>query len=315
MLNFMIRRIFFMIPTLLGVTFIVFMLIRVIPGNPVDSMLPPEASQATKEQLIKELGLDAPLPVQYITWLGKIVQGDMGRSIVKSNSINELMGHALMNSMILALASALLSFSLSLVLAVYAAYKPNSWIAGLGNMLAIGGISIPNFYAGLILMGIFGVTLRWLPPMGMTSTSGGGGIGDILSHIILPSVAAGMVTLGTMTRMVRSSVYDLLNQDFVLTLRAKGAKSLTILLHVLKNATPPILTVAGLQLGNLLGGSVLVETVFSWPGLGHLIYQGISQRDYPIIQSGLLVISVFFVLLNIIVDILHGLIDPKFQRA
>lgn len=304
-----------MVPTLFGVTFVVFLLIHIVPGDPVDALIPAEASQAVKEELIRELGLDKPLLAQYASWLGKMLQGDMGRSIVKAYSINEMMFEALKNSMLLAFASAFFSFCLSLLLGVYAAYRPNSWVASFGNILAICGISVPNFWGGLILMGVFGVALGWLPPMGMTSINGGGGFGDILAHIIMPAVAAGMVTLGTMTRMVRSNVYDLLNQDFVLTLRAKGARPSTILRHVLKNATPPLLTVAGLQFGNLLGGSVLVETVFSWPGLGHLIYQGITQRDYPVIQSGILVISVFFVVLNIVVDLLHAMIDPKVQRA
>ncbi|MBD2847039.1 ABC transporter permease [Paenibacillus sp. IB182496] len=314
MLNFLLRRIVYMIPTLLGVSFVVFMLIQIVPGNPVDALLPPEASQEAKENMIRDLGLDRPLLLQYMNWLGKVVQGDFGQSIIKKYSINELMGEALANSMLLALASSLFSFFFAVLLGVYAAYRPNSWVASLGNMLAICGISVPNFWGGLILMGVFGIMLGWLPPMGMTSM-GGGGFLDVLAHLVLPAVAAGMVTLGTMTRMVRSNVYELLNQEFVLTLRAKGARPITILLHVMKNATPPILTVAGLQFGNLLGGSVLVETVFSWPGLGHLIYQGITQRDYPIIQAGILVISIFFVVLNIIVDALHALIDPKVQRV
>jgi peptide/nickel transport system permease protein len=314
MLNFLIRRILLMIPTLLGVTIVVFLLIQIVPGDPTSALLPSDASKEVKDQLIKEMGLDQPLPIQYFAWLGHLLQGNLGRSLVKSLSVNELLFQAMKNSLMLALAAAAFSFVISLVLGVYAAYKPKSWSASLGNMIAICGISVPNFWGALTLMGIFGVYLRWLPTMGMT-TLGKGGWVDILSHMILPAIAAGMVTLGIMTRMIRSNVYDLLNDEFVLTLRAKGVKSSTILLHVLKNAMPSILTVAGLQFGHLLGGSVLVETVFSWPGLGQLIYQGISQRDYPIIQSGILIVAVFFVVLNIIVDLLHALIDPRVQKA
>jgi peptide/nickel transport system permease protein len=313
MLNFLMKRLLLMIPTLFGVTLVVFLIIQIVPGNPVDALVPPESSQEVKDQLIADLGLDQPLYIQYFRWLGDLLTGNLGRSIVKSTSVNTLLIQAFSNSLLLALGAALFAFVFSILLGFLAAYKPKSWLASLGNIIAIVGISVPNFWGGLILMGIFGVSLGWLPPMGKVSLDGGSF--DLLKHMIMPSVAAGMVTLGVMTRMVRSSVYDLLHEEFVLTLRAKGAKTTTILQHVLKNATPSILTIAGLQFSSLLGGSILVETVFSWPGLGQLIYQGISQRDYPIIQSGILLISIFFVVLNIVVDLLHALLDPRVQNA
>ncbi|WP_058300675.1 ABC transporter permease [Gorillibacterium timonense] len=315
MLGFLMKRLLLMIPTLFGVTLVVFLIIQIVPGSPVDALVPPESSQEVKDRLIAELGLDQPLYIQYFRWLGDLLTGDMGRSLVKSTSVNSLLFQAFSNSLLLALGAAAFAFIFSILLGFLAAYKPKSWLASLGNIIAIFGISVPNFWGGLILMGIFGVALGWLPPMGKTAIGGAGGTWDLLSHMIMPSIASGMVTLGVMTRMIRSSVYDLLHEEFVLTLRAKGAKTSTILLHVLKNATPSILTIAGLQFSSLLGGSILVETVFSWPGLGQLIYQGISQRDYPIIQSGILLISIFFVVLNIVVDLLHALLDPRVQKA
>lgn len=314
MIPFLLRRMALMIPTLLGVTIIVFLMLKIVPGDPVDSILPPDATQADRQRITQELGLDRPLYVQYFSWLSLIVQGDFGRSIIKRIEVNELLFEGLFNTFILAIAAGILSFGLSILIGVYSAYHPQSWTASLANIIGLTGVSIPNFWAALILVGIFSVMLGWLPPSGMSSI-GGGGLGDLLKHLILPSVSAGMTTLGVMTRMIRSTVYDILHQDFVTTLRAKGARSSTILLHVLKNGTPTILTVAGLQFGYLLGGSVLVETVFSWPGVGQLIYQAISQRDFPVIQAGVLMIALLFVCLNLLVDLVHGLIDPRIRHT
>jgi peptide/nickel transport system permease protein len=314
MFQFLLRRMTLMIPTLLGVTVIVFLMLQIVPGDPVDSILPPDASQADRQRITEELGLNKPLYIQYFSWLWHIVQGDFGRSIIKRIAVNQLLFEGLWNTMILSLAAGLLSFGLSIIIGVYSAYKPKSWMASIANIIGLTGVSIPNFWAALILIGIFSVTLGWLPSSGMKSI-GGGGVGDLLTHLILPSVAASMTTLGVMTRMIRSTVYDLLHQDFVTTLRAKGVSPFTVLLHVLKNGTPMILTVAGLQFGYLLGGSVLVETVFSWPGVGQLIYQAISQRDYPVIQAGVLATAILFVCLNLIVDLVHGMIDPRVRHT
>jgi peptide/nickel transport system permease protein len=314
MLQFLLKRVLLMIPTLFGVTIVVFLMMQIVPGDPVNSILPADASQADRQRVTEELGLDKPLHIQYLTWMGNLLQGDFGRSIVKQYAVNELLSQALWNTFILAVAAGVFSLGLSLIIGVYSAYKPKSAVASLGNMIGLAGISIPNFWAGLILIGIFSVVLKWFPSSGMTSI-GKGGPGDILMHLILPAIATGMTTLGVMTRMVRGTVYDLLNQDFVTTLRAKGARPFTVLIHVLKNALPTLLTVGGLQLGYLIGGSVLVETVFSWPGIGQLIYQAISQRDFPIIQAGVLVIAVVFVVLNVIVDMVHALVDPRLRQV
>jgi peptide/nickel transport system permease protein len=314
MLHFLLKRLSLMIPTLLGVTVIVFLMLQIVPGDPVNTILPPDASQADRQRITEELGLNKPLYIQYFSWLIHILQGDLGRSIIKRIAVNQLLFEGLWNTFILAMAAGVLAFSLSIAVGVYSAYNPKSWTASLANMIGLTGVAIPNFWVALILIGIFSVLLGWFPSSGMKNI-GGGGIGDLLAHLILPAVAAGMTTLGVMTRMIRSTVYDLLHQDFVTTLKAKGAKSSTILFHVLKNGTPTILTVAGLQFGYLLGGSVLVETVFSWPGVGQLIYQAISQRDFPVIQAGVLIIAVMFVCLNVIVDLVHGMIDPRIRHT
>lgn len=314
MFQFILKRCLLMIPTLLGVTIIVFLMLQIVPGDPVNAILPAEATEEDRLRVEQELGLDRPLAVQYFTWLGRAVEGDFGRSIIRQLEVNSLLVEAVQNTFLLAMGAAAFSFSLSLLIGVYSAYHPKSWVASLGNIIGLTGVSIPNFWAALLLIGVFSVVLGWLPSTGMASVLGGGP-GDIFMHLILPAIATGLTTLGVMTRMIRSTVIDLLQKDFVITLRAKGASSWVILLHVLKNCTPTILTVAGLQFGYLLGGSVLVETVFSWPGVGQLIYQAISQRDFPIIQAGVLVISVVFVLLNLIVDLLHAIIDPRVRHA
>lgn len=314
MIQFLFRRTTLIIPTLLGVSIIVFLLLQIVPGDPVSTILPPDASQADRQRIVQELGFDQPLYIQYFKWLGHVLQGDFGRSIIKRIPVNQLLFEGMWNTFILALAAGILSFGLSIIVGVYSAYKPKSWMASAANMIGLTGVSVPNFWMALILVGIFSVMLGWLPSSGMNSI-GGGSFADTLSHLLLPAVAAGMTTLGIMTRMVRSTVYDLLNQDFVTTLRAKGVKPSTVLLHVLKNSTPTILTVTGLQFGYLLGGSVLVETVFSWPGVGQLIYQAISQRDFPVIQAGVLVVALLFVCLNLIVDLIHGVIDPRVRHT
>lgn len=314
MFQFILKRCLLMIPTLLGVTIIVFLMLQIVPGDPVNTILPADATEEDRLRVEQELGLDQPLVVQYLNWLGRTLEGDFGRSIIKQLEVGTLLFEAMKNTFILAIGAAFFSFILSLMIGVYSAYHPKSWIASFGNMIGLTGVSIPNFWAALLLIGLFSVILGWLPSTGMSSV-GESNTFDLLNHMILPSIAAGMTTLGVMTRMIRSAVIDLLQKDFVITLKAKGASSYIILMHVLKNCTPTILTVAGLQFGYLIGGSVLVETVFSWPGVGQLIYQAISQRDFPIIQAGVLMVSIVFVLLNLMVDLLHAVIDPRVRHA
>jgi peptide/nickel transport system permease protein len=313
MAQFLLKRILLMIPMLFGVTVVVFLMLQIVPGDPVSNILPPDATEADHKRLTQELGLDKPLYIQYVSWMAHVVQGDLGQSIIKRVPINQLLLEGLWNTVILSIAAGVLSFGLGIAIGVYSAYRPKSVLASAANIIGLTGVTIPNYWAAMILIGIFSVVLGWLPSSGMSSI-GGNGFGDLLLHLILPSIAAGMTTLGVMTRMVRSTVSDILAQDFVTTLRAKGAGPLTILRHVLKNGSPMILTVAGLQFGHLLGGSVLVETVFTWPGLGQLIYQAISQRDFPVIQAGVLIIAVIFIIVNLIVDALHAVIDPRIRH-
>lgn len=314
MFSFLRNRILLMIPTLLGVSIVVFLMLKFVPGDPVDSIASIDASEAEKDVVRQQLGLDKPLYIQYFYWLAHIVRGDLGHSLIKRLPVSDMIFSALGHTMILVITAAAISLCLGILIGVYSAYYPKSWLASLFNIIGLAGIGIPNFWAGLILIGVFSVILRWLPSSGMYS-AGGEGLSDLIRHLILPTIAASLAVLGVMTRMVRSTVVNLLQQDFVFALQAKGCKPFTILRHIMKNGTPTILTVAGLQFGLLMGSSVLVEIVFSWPGAGQMIYQAIGQRDYPVVQAGVLVIAVLFVLLNLAVDAIHATMDPRIRHS
>ena len=236
-------------------------------------------------------------------------------SLARNRPVATLLGEAVLNTLVLAAAAGVLALTLGLVFGTLGAARHGTWVDGLVRAVSVTGVSIPPYWVALLLITVFAVQLRWLPASGMRSVTGDGGVGDVLAHLILPAIAAAMVTIGLMARMVRSSVLDVLHQDFILTLRAKGMGATAILAHTLKNAAPPIMTVGGLQIGHLLGGSVLVETVCGWPGVGQLIYQSISQRDVPVTQGGVLMVALVFVLLNLAVDVLHGVVDPRIRHA
>jgi peptide/nickel transport system permease protein len=315
MLPFLARRLLLAVPTLLGVSVVIFGLLYIVPGDPLDSILPPDASREQRERVAQALGFDQPVPLQYLSWLGRVLHGDLGTSLARNRPVAGMLLEAVGNTLVLALAAGVIALTLGLVLGTLAAARHGTWVDRLVRAISVTGVSIPPYWVALLLIIVFAVQLHWLPASGMRSVTGDGGIGDVLAHLVLPAIAASMVALGLMARMVRASVLDILHQDFVLTLRAKGMGSGTVLKHTLKNAAPPIMTVAGIQIGHLLGGSVLVETVCGWPGVGQLIYQAISQRDVPVTQGGVLMVSLLFVLLNLTVDVLHGVVDPRIRRA
>jgi peptide/nickel transport system permease protein len=315
MVPFLARRLALVVPTLLGVSVVIFGLLYLVPGDPLDAMLPPDASQETRQRVAHALGFDQPVPVQYVSWLGRVVRGDLGTSLARNRPVATMLGEAVANTLILAAAAGVFALGLGLALGTLAAWRHGTWVDRLVRAVSVSGVSIPPYWVALLLIIVFAVQLHWLPASGMRSVTGDGGPGDVLAHLVLPAFAASLVTLGLMARMVRTSVLDILHQDYILTLRAKGMGASTIVAHTLKNAAPPIMTVGGLQIGHLLGGSVLVETVCGWPGVGQLIYQAISQRDVPVTQGGVLMVALVFVLLNLAVDLLHGVVDPRIRHA
>jgi peptide/nickel transport system permease protein len=315
MWSYILRRLLFGIPTLLGVTIIVFTLLHLAPGDPVSAMVPSDAPQELVLMIKQQMGLDKPLPIQYWRWLTRVVQGDLGNSLATRRPVLDEIRGALSNTFILAIAAATLAFTLGVTLGTIAAFFQGRWVDKVASAAAISGVSLPHYWVGIVLIIIFSVTLNWLPAMGMQETQGETSLWSLLRHMILPTMALSLIPMGVLTRMVRTSILEILNQEFVLTLRAKGLWSRTITRHVMKNAAPPVLTLMGLQFGYLLGGSVLVETVFSWPGSGFLLNLAIFQRDIPMLQGIILILASFFVLLNLLVDILHSLIDPRIRRT
>ncbi len=292
------RRLLLAIPTLLGASIIVFAMVHLAPGDPIAAVMPAESSQAEIEATKRAYGFDRPLPVQYLVWLGRVARGDLGKSIATRRPVVLDVRDAFANSLVLALSSSLVAFGLGGVLGLLAAFRQGRAVDKLASAIAVVGVSVPHYWAGIILIIVFSVQLNWLPAMGAANDPG---VAEYLRHIALPTVALALIPLGVITRVVRSAALDILNQEFVLALRAKGLAARRVFTHVVKN-------------GFQLGGSVLVEAVFSWPGTGYLLNLAIFQRDIPVLQGVILVLATFFVLLNLAVDLAQTLIDPRIAR-
>ncbi|MGE3270845.1 MAG: ABC transporter permease [Chloroflexota bacterium] len=308
-----LRRLLMVPPALFGVSIVIFLLLNVLPGDPLAGLLAPDATQADREELAQRMGLSDPLPVQYVTWLTNVVQGDLGYSFSRRRPINELIGTAFTNTVILAAAAATIGIVVGVSLGLVAGLLRGSWADKAISMFAMFGLSVPNYWLAILLIILFSATLQLLPAAGMYGPDGD--FLDLLKHLIMPAIAASVVAIGLTARTTRASIMETYGEDFVLLLQAKGLTGFQILGHVLKNAAPPIMTIAGLQIGFLLGGTVLVETIFSWPGLGQLIFQAISSRDLRLIQAAVLVIAVTFVTINLLIDIAQVLVNPRLRHA
>lgn len=312
MIRVILKRIGLAFVTLFGVTIIVFALLQMMPGEPINSIVPLDASDSLRQVIIERYGFDKPLYVQYFLWLGNALQGNFGNSVSDNRLVLTIVGEALRNTLVLALGASVVAFVLSILTGIYSAYRPKSVFSWIGTVFSIGGISIPNYCLSLILIGIFSVTLHIFPSTGMY-TSGDYTFSSLFMHLVLPAFAAGAMTLGIMTRMVRSSVAEVRSRSFVTTLRAKGLSEGAIMRHVMRNSFPTLLTVGGLQFGYLMGGSTMVETIFSWPGIGLTIYQSIFTNDFPTTQASILVVAAIFVSINLIIDLLRIVADPRLR--
>lgn len=302
MWRYLLRRLFYSIFVLLGVSLIVFITIR-LTGDPVSMLLQDgNPSQEDIDEMRRLLDLDKPLPLQYVSFIGKALRGDFGRSFHYSTPALGLVLERMPATITLTLSSMavalLIAFPMGILSAIYRG-KP----ADVGvRVFALFGISMPNFWLGIILIIVFGVQLRWLPVSG----------NQTWKHLILPSVALGMSLTGSLTRLLRSSMLDVLSDDYVRTARAKGLGGNRVLIgHALRNALIPVMTIIGLQFGLLLGGSVIIENVFSWPGVGRLVVNSIGVRDYPVVQAAVLLLAVILLLANLIVDLLYTVVDPR----
>jgi peptide/nickel transport system permease protein len=317
MLLYGLRRILYALPIALAVSLVCFMLVHIAPGDPVNAIVPADAPQAVVEQVRHEYGLDKPLPVQFGIWLLHVGQGDLGRSLATGRSVWADLGPATVNTLRLALTASFIGFVIGTLLGGLAGASRGSWIDRAATSFAVAGVSVPHYWLGMVLVIVFSVTLGQLPAMG----AGPGDSADWawdwehIQYLILPAVTLSVIPMGIITRTVRGIVAEILNQDFVNTLRGKGMLRRNIFLHVVKNAAPTALSVMGLQLGYLMGGSILVETVFSWPGTGFLLNSAIFQRDIPVLQGTILVLALFFVALNLIVDLIQTALDPRIRRS
>lgn len=317
MLLYLLKRILYAVPIALAVGFVCFMLVQIAPGDPINAIVPPDATADVVEQVRRDYGLDQPLPVQFAVWLGKVVQGDLGRSLATGRPVWSDLSVAIGNTLTLALAASLIGFVLGCVLGGLAGTFRGSWLDRAAVGLAVAGVSVPHYWLGMVMVVIFSVQLGWLPAMG----AGPGGSADWawdwahVQHLVLPAVTLSVIPMGIVTRTVRGIVAEIMNQEFVVALRGKGLTRMAIFRHVVKNAAPNSLAVMGLQLGYLMGGSILVETVFSWPGTGLLLNSAIFQRDLPVLQGTILVLAMFFVALNLLVDLVQTALDPRIKRA
>jgi peptide/nickel transport system permease protein len=334
MLRYIARRLLSLLPVLLGITLLVFAFLHLIPGDPAITMLGEKATPAQVEALRERLGLNQPLPLQYLTFLGNLLRFELGNSIISGIPVAQEIRSRWPASFELSVAAMLFAVIVGVPAGIIAAVRKNSWVDNLAMSGSLIGVSMPVYWLGLLLIYLFAVYLRWLPPSGRIGVEQGfsfqpitglyvldailrgdfAALGNILSHLVLPAIALGTIPLAIVARITRSAMLEVLSQDYIRTARAKGLiERWVILKHALKNALLPVITIIGLQFGTLLSGAILTETIFSWPGIGSWIYNGILARDYPIVQGGVVFVAVVFVLVNLLVDISYAFFDPRIQ--
>lgn len=314
MKRYILRRVLHLVPVLLGVSIVVFLVLQLAPGDPAEIMLGPEATQADLDRLRAELGLTEPLPVQYARWLALVARGDLGRSFWTRRPVLPEVLDRFQATLVLTSTGLLLSTVLGIALGVASATRPNSLLDRVSALASLFGASMPVFWLGIVLMVVFALWLGWLPASGMYAPYGGGNLQDLLAHLALPAVTIAAASTTIVARLTRSTLLDVLGQDYVRTARAKGlGEGRVVVRHGLQNALIPIVTVVGVQVGYLLGGAVLTETVFAWPGVGTLMLQAILQRDFPLVQGCVLIVALTFVLVNLVVDLLYAWLDPRIR--
>ncbi len=301
---YVVQRLLLVLPTVLGTVTVVFLLIHLLPGDPVDVMLGETALAADKVRLRHQLGLDQPLPGQYVRFLGRLLRADLGRSLHSGRPVRRLIATRFPATLELAGAALCVALLIAMPLGILSAVRPQSIFAAGSRFVAVFGTAVPNFWLGPMFILLFAVELEWMP------VSGRGG----LAHLLLPSLTLGLGMAAILIRMLRASLLQQLGEDYVRTARAKGAGERRIVLkHALRNAALPVVTVLGLQAGSLLAGTIVTETVFAWPGVGRLTLLAIQTRDYPLVQGCILVIALSYVLINLGTDLLYGCVDPRLR--
>lgn len=324
---YVLKRILLFLPTMLGITLVAFLLMHLIPGDPAVVMLGQDANPADVRRLDALLGLDRPLYIQFLSYLGTLVHGDLGTSIFQNESVASLIVQHLPATLELAVAAMLISLLIALPLGILSAVKQHSWLDYGSMIFAQLGVSMPVFWLGMLLIMLFSVYLHWLPSFGMGPSLGEslltavttGNVYDLvqsLLHLLMPAFTLGLMGAALISRMVRSTMLDVLKEDYIRTAEAKGVRDFLIITkHALRNALLPIVTIVGIQFGALLGGAIATETVFAWPGIGQLLVTAISQHDFPVVQGCVIVIATMFALVNLGVDLLYGVINPKIRTG
>lgn len=313
MLGYIFKRIFMTIPVMVVVALFVFLLLRLSPGDPAAVIAGDYATAEDVQKIREKLGLSEPIVVQFVTWLGSLIQGDLGTSIFSNKPVTELIAQRLEPTLMLALTTIIFSILVAVPLGTIAAFRAGSWIDRLVMLFSVGGFSIPVFVLGYILIYYFSITWRILPVQGYRSPFEAGML-PFIQHIILPTLTLSVIYIALLARMTRASVMEVLEEDYIRTARAKGLSEVKILMrHALGNAAVPIVTVIGIGIALLIGGVVVTESVYNIPGLGRLVLDAVLARDYPIIQGLILFFSLIYVLLNLIIDLTYTLFDPRIK--
>jgi ABC-type dipeptide/oligopeptide/nickel transport system permease component len=314
--RYLAQRLALLVFVLLGVTILVFLVTRLTPGDPARVLLGPRATEDQLARLRSNYGLDQPIYIQYVNWLSHVVRGDLGDSIQLHRPVLAEVGDRLRGTLLLAVAAMIVAFSAGIGAGLLAALHANSLLDRVLMSVLLVGISLPPFWAGLILIIIFSLLLRWLPATGMVSPTGGGTPVDILTHLVLPTLTLAAVPMAVIARLTRANVLEVLQQLYVPTAHAKGLPTRAVVTrHILRNTMIGTMTILGLEAGWLLAGTVYIETVFAWPGLGSMLVNAILQRDYPLVQGGVLLVATVYVLINLATDTLYLYIDPRLRNV
>ncbi len=314
MLAYLIRRLLFAIVVIAGVATISFALLHLIPGSPVDAILGNESTPEARAALERQLGLDRPVAVQYVSWWGNVLRGDLGESVMTNQSVAQLIWERLPVTIPLAVFSMLIALTIAIPAGILSAIRRNTWIDGVVSVVAFAGLSIPGFWLGTLL--ILGFSVHWqiFPPGGYVSVFQDPI--DGLRHLILPAIALGTTFAAVLTRMIRSSMLEVLGADYIRTARAKGQTEQRVLVgHALRNALIPAVTIIGVQVGVLLSGALIIEQIFSLPGIGRLTVQAVLDRDIPLLQGCIITIALIFVVVNLLTDLLYVYLDPRISYA
>ena len=326
MLGYVLRRLANIVVVLFGLTLFVFLLLRLAPGSPVNLLAGEMATQEDIRALERQFGLDKPLPVQYANFLEDLLRGDLGESIVFLSSAADLVLERLPATIELTLCATLLTVVVAIPLGLLIAIKRHSWIDYAGTIFTMSGVSVPAFWLGIMLILLFAVQLDWVPTSGRgepiwsaVATAFSGNLqplGESLRHLALPTITLSAFQMAFLSRMTRSSILEELGANYVRAARARGLPyPLVLTKHALRNAILPVITVLGLEIGSLIGGAVITEAVFAWPGVGQLLYRAVSGRDYPLAQAGILIVGAFVTLITLLVDLSYGLIDPRIRYS